>query len=920
MSASLCSHSRGRCRFVAACLVAGLVAAATADGSSYTLGVSVLENNPDRIVVEYRFPDFVEASVDIDGQKHSQVSLSGEPLTKMRGAPELPHHADSIIIPDDAAMAATVLSSRYYEIQNIDVAPSKGIILRTVNPAAVAYTFGEAYAADAFFPGELVQLGEPYNLRDHRGVVVDVYPLQYNPVQRTLRVYTTMTVEVAPTGTGTINVLSPDRAMHSLSRAFDTVYRSHFINYEPDLRYTPLDETGDMLIIAHDAWIPNVQPLANHKNSIGINTTVVGVSTIGNNWSSIKSYLQSVYNTSDLAFVLLVGDAAQVAHPTASGGASDPTYSKLAGSDNYPDILVGRFSAETAAQVDTQVQRTIEYENMPATQQDWFMRGTGVASNQGPGDDGEYDYQHLNYIRNDLLGYGYTLVDQIYDPSASASQVTAALNAGRGIINYCGHGSTTSWSTTGFSNSHVNSLVNDNMLPFIFSVACVNGQFNGYTCFAEAWLRATNGNEPTGAVGTYMSSINQSWNPPMCAQDEFVDLLVAETYVALGTLCFGGSCQMMDEYGSDGVAMFDTWHVFGDPSLRVIGTVQPPEGLGVTPGDGLNAEGQQGGPFTPNNAQYTLENYNDTPLDYEVTKTVNWLTIANGSGTIPPMSTVAVTVSLTAGANVLGNGEYQDTVSFVNLTDHVGDTSRLVTLTVGVPAAQLAWNLDTNPGWTTEDQWAWGQPLGGGGQYGFSDPTSGHSGANVYGYNLAGDYANYLPERHLTTGAMDCSDLTQVSLRFWRWLGVEQPYYDHASLRASTDGNTWVTVWENGAQVTDSAWTYQQFDLSSIADNQPTVYLRWTMGPTDSGWRYCGWNLDDIELWGLAATPPAMLGDLDCNGVVDFDDINPFVLALSGQSAYEAQYPGCNWLLADCNGDGDVNFDDINAFIALLGG
>jgi len=61
------------------------------------------------------------------------------------------------------------------------------------------------------------------------------------------------------------------------------------------------------------------------------------------------------------------------------------------------------------------------------------------------------------------------------------------------------------------------------------------------------------------------------------------------------------------------------------------------------------------------------------------------------------------------------------------------------------------------------------------------------------------------------------------------------------------------------------------------------------------------------------------LGDLDCSGSVDFDDINPFVLALSGQAAYEAQYPDCNWLNADCNGDGSVDFDDINAFVALLG-
>ncbi|GAG31482.1 unnamed protein product, partial [marine sediment metagenome] len=248
----------------------------------------------------------------------------------------------------------------------------------------------------------------------------------------------------------------------------------------------------------------------------------------GNNCTSIKNYIQGVYDSAtDLAFVLLVGDYTQVATCTASDGASDPTYSKLAGGDDYPDIMVGRFSAETEADVNTQVERTIEYETTPATTQDWFWRGTGIGSAGGPGDDGEYDWEHIRNIRTDLLAYGYTQVDELYEEdqgggdapdNPTAGDVSTVLNAGRGIVNYCGHGSPTSWGTTGFSNDDIDGLTNDNMLPFIFDVACVNGQFNGYTCFAEAWMRATNGTEPTGAIGVYASSINQSWAPPMEAQ------------------------------------------------------------------------------------------------------------------------------------------------------------------------------------------------------------------------------------------------------------------------------------------------------------------------------------------------------------------------------------------------------------------
>ena len=64
--------------------------------------------------------------------------------------------------------------------------------------------------------------------------------------------------------------------------------------------------------------------------------------------------------------------------------------------------------------------------------------------------------------------------------------------------------------------------------------------------------------------------------------------------------------------------------------------------------------------------------------------------------------------------------------------------------------------------------------------------------------------------------------------------------------------------------------------------------------------------------------PPFTVGDMDCDGDVDFDDINPFVLALTDPLTYQAQYPNCNYLNGDCDGDGDVDFDDINAFVALL--
>ncbi len=59
-------------------------------------------------------------------------------------------------------------------------------------------------------------------------------------------------------------------------------------------------------------------------------------------------------------------------------------------------------------------------------------------------------------------------------------------------------------------------------------------------------------------------------------------------------------------------------------------------------------------------------------------------------------------------------------------------------------------------------------------------------------------------------------------------------------------------------------------------------------------------------------------GDMNCDGVVDFGDINPFILALTDPAGYAAAYPNCPLSNGDINGDGRVDFGDINPFIGLL--
>jgi hypothetical protein len=509
------------------------------------------------------------------------VPKAGEFLQK--GAPALAKLTASVVIPDEAEMKVEVIDSTFTEIENIHIAPSKGNLLRTVDPADVPYEYGKEYQTDALYPGILAELGKPYIIRDLRGQTVIVNPFQYNPMKKVLRVYTRITVRVSPTGESGENTLIRGESQHPYHPEFRKIYQRHFINFaEAQLEYTPLpDPIGNMLIICYSGFMSDMAPFVSWKESIGYDVDLVDYSTIGSS-AALKTYVANYYNTNGLTFLLLVGDHAQVPTSSTYAGDSDNNYGYIVGSDHYLDIFVGRFSAQNSDHVNTQVERTIYYERDVLSSANWFRHAVGIGSSEGPGHYGEYDYQHINYILDDLEGYGYT-THTCHQSGGSPTLMTGLINNGAGTIFYCGHGTITSWyfSSWQYTSSHVNALVNDNELPFIFSVACVVGNFKNYTCFCETWLRATHNDVPTGAVAHAGSTINQSWNPPMEAQDEMADLLVSASGPkrTFGGVFANGLFEMIDVYGSSGISMADTWVCFGDASvqLRTPGTPTGPQ-------------------------------------------------------------------------------------------------------------------------------------------------------------------------------------------------------------------------------------------------------------------------------------------------------------------------------------------------------
>lgn len=519
------------------------------------------------------------------------ISFLGEKTTPFlqKGAPDLGKYDVSFVIPDKANMAVEIQASDFTDIPNIFLIPSKGNLTRDINPANVAYEYSAVYQRDAFFPQEMVSLQKPYILRDFRGQTAWISPVQYNPVSHVLRVYHNIKVRVYQHGEGGENMFYRANASAKVDKEFHQIYQKQFINLDATTSYTPVEEDGMMLILAHTPFMTDMQPFITWKKQKGIAVEMVDIATVGTTTTAIQSYIANYYAThSNLKYVLFVGDNPQIPTMTYNANPSDNAYAYLLGADSYPEVFMGRFSGETGAHIKTQVARTIAYEKTPNPAGTWYHKGMGVASSQGPGDDNQYDYEHQHEIRDQLLAYTYTDVAELYDGTHTAdptyidaagdpvqSDVTSVVNAGVGVINYTGHGGPTQWVTTNYANSDVDMLENSGKFPFIWTVGCVSGEFMNTTCFAESWLRATHplNGTPTGAVAAFMSTINQSWDPPMEGQDEMNKILTENATSNIkrtfGGLSFNGCMAMNDAYSAQGEEMTDTWTLFGDPSVMV---------------------------------------------------------------------------------------------------------------------------------------------------------------------------------------------------------------------------------------------------------------------------------------------------------------------------------------------------------------
>jgi len=458
-----------------------LTIAANADilyrNEDFTEAAEYIDTDAEGILIEFTLPALIaERAVIGEFGESTILRIPGEGMGMPVGSPDLPVIRRMVLIPNTGAVSVETVSEDCSPLGIFSIGPFQEYPTRSEGPAP--YRIDEnIYSGSEFYPAQPVTVERVSILRDIRVAWVAFSPVQYNPVTGETRISTNITVRLTTDGSGE----------NEIHRPFSGHTRSFLPIYEQVLGFEPLGTDvidGSYLVIGSEESIGYAQDLIDWKREKGLDVQYGIVPAIGSSASAIDAWIENAYSTwsNPPEWILIVGNENVVPPYYASGTEADNQYGVI-GSGVDPSIHVGRICGDTDA-LAYQCWKIEMYERDPyEPASSWFQQAISIGSTDF--EDPLMSYRYAQVFNADGMNTTLYCNSGTYGGTPpSVSNISASVNDGASMISYIGHGSETTWVTTGFSNSDVANLSNGRRLPWISSIACQNSAFdNSYACF-----------------------------------------------------------------------------------------------------------------------------------------------------------------------------------------------------------------------------------------------------------------------------------------------------------------------------------------------------------------------------------------------------------------------------------------------------
>jgi len=549
----------------------------------------------------------------------TEITVPGYGYSDNTGDPKLPVLKKIIEIPAGAVPTVNVISYTVKEFRLSEygiphqLIPAQAPVSKDLKKKLPAFEYNNTvYETNEFSNADLVTVDVLGIMRGERLARLNIAPVRYNPVTNTIRVYNDIVVEITFPGADVAQTITMKE--NASSFYFESMFGMQVLNYKANLVEKDLISTYPVkfVIVADPMFQAALQPLIQWKTKKGFNVIEAYTDNVnvGNTTSSIKSYLQGLYEAgtpSDPAptFVLFVGDIAQVPSFAGVTGShvTDLYYCEYTG-DFLPEVYYGRFSATNVNELQPQIDKTLEYEQYLMPDPAFLNEVVMIA-----GQDGTYGPLHgdgqINYGTDTYFNTFHGLTSHTYlfaVSGSSSSQIIQDVSRGVCMANYTAHGSSGGWADPSFGISDIASLANNHKYPLMIGNCCETNRFEVGACFGEALLRA-NGKGALGYIGGSNSTYwdEDYWwgcgyktvvvNPvydaatPGSYDGTFHDHgePISQWYASQDQMVYAGNLAVTQSGSSTNEYYWEVYHLMGDPSLMIYYGLPPALSATYTP-------------------------------------------------------------------------------------------------------------------------------------------------------------------------------------------------------------------------------------------------------------------------------------------------------------------------------------------------